>query len=43
VAAWRALGETPAPTALKRLCLIYAGLILLLLIAIMALMGAKPA
>ena len=43
LAAWRALGDTPAPTALKRLCLIYAGLILLLLIAIMALMGAKPA
>ncbi|MFN3769115.1 MAG: DUF2269 family protein [Ectopseudomonas guguanensis] len=40
LAAWRALGE--APTSLKRLCLIYAGLILLLLIAIMALMGAKP-
>ena len=43
LAAWRALGDAPAPTALKRLCLIYAGLILVFLIAIMALMGAKPA
>ena len=42
LAVWRALGDAPAPTALKRLCLIYAGLILVLLIAIMALMGAKP-
>lgn len=42
LAAWRALGDAPAPPALKRLCLIYAGLILVLLIAIMALMGAKP-
>ena len=41
--AWRALGDAPAPTALGRLCLIYAALILVLLIAIMALMGAKPA
>ncbi|MGQ7959838.1 DUF2269 family protein [Pseudomonas sp. SP16.1] len=43
LAAWRALGDAPAPTALGRLCLIYAALILVLLIAIMALMGAKPA
>lgn len=43
LAAWRALGETPAPDRLKRLSLVYAGLILLLLIVIMALMGAKPA
>lgn len=42
LSAWRALGDAPAPTSLKRLCLIYAGLILVLLIAIMALMGAKP-
>ncbi|MGE8497258.1 MAG: DUF2269 family protein [Pseudomonas sp.] len=42
LAAWRALGASPAPVALKRLSLIYAGLILVLLIAIMALMGAKP-
>ena len=42
LAVWRALGDTPAPASLKRLCLIYAGLILVLLIAIMALMGAKP-
>lgn len=43
LSAWRALADTPAPVALKRLCLIYAGLILILLVAIMALMGAKPA
>ncbi len=43
LSAWRALGDTPAPLGLKRLCLVYAGLILILLIAIMALMGAKPA
>lgn len=43
LSAWRALGETPAPVALKRLCLIYAILIAVLLLAIMALMGAKPA
>lgn len=43
LSSWRALADTPAPVALKRLCLIYAGLILILLIAIMALMGAKPA
>lgn len=42
LAAWRTLGDAPAPTSLGRLCLIYAGLILVLLIAIMALMGAKP-
>ncbi|VXC96024.1 conserved membrane hypothetical protein [Pseudomonas sp. 8Z] len=43
LATWRALGDTPAPLALKRMCLIYAGLIVVLLLAIMALMGAKPA
>ncbi|GIZ12528.1 DUF2269 family protein [Pseudomonas sp. NCCP-436] len=43
LSAWRALGEAPASVALKRLCLIYAILIAVLLLAIMALMGAKPA
>ncbi|WP_313089028.1 DUF2269 family protein [Pseudomonas sp.] len=41
--AWQALGERPAPVALPRLALVYAGLILLILVAIMGLMGAKPA
>jgi len=40
--AWQALGNTPAPAALPRFALVYAGLILLILIAIMGLMGAKP-
>ena len=40
--AWQALGSTPAPARLPRFALVYAGLILLILIAIMALMGAKP-
>ncbi len=40
--AWQALGNNPAPAALPRFALIYAGLILLILIAIMGLMGAKP-
>lgn len=40
--AWQALGDTPAPARLPRFALVYAGLILLILIAIMALMGAKP-
>ncbi|MEH6367350.1 hypothetical protein AX279_22860 [Pseudomonas sp. J237] len=39
---WQALGETPAPTGLVRLCLVYAVLILVVLVAIMGLMGAKP-
>ncbi|SNS93130.1 DUF2269 family protein [Pseudomonas segetis] len=39
---WLALGETPASTGLKRLCMAYAVLIIILLIAIMGLMGAKP-
>jgi uncharacterized membrane protein len=42
LAAWRALGDSPAPLALKRLCLIYAVLLMVLLLVIMALMGAKP-
>ncbi|MCQ4312371.1 DUF2269 domain-containing protein [Pseudomonas stutzeri] len=40
--AWQGLGERPAPASLPRFALIYAGLILLILIAIMGLMGAKP-
>lgn len=42
LAAWRALGDSPAPLALKRMSLIYAVLLMVLLLAIMALMGAKP-
>ncbi|TBU92547.1 DUF2269 family protein [Phytopseudomonas dryadis] len=41
--AWQALGETPAPVRLLRFSAAYAGLIVLLLLVIMALMGAKPA
>jgi len=41
--AWQALGETPASTRLLRFTEAYAGLIVVLLLAIMALMGAKPA
>ncbi|AHL73869.1 hypothetical protein CH92_01675 [Stutzerimonas stutzeri] len=40
--AWQGLGDTPAPVKLPRLALAYAGLILLILVAIMGLMGAKP-
>lgn len=42
LAAWQALGDSPAPVRLLRLCGVYAGLILLLLLLIMGLMGAKP-
>ncbi|MDT3712166.1 MAG: DUF2269 family protein [Pseudomonadaceae bacterium] len=38
-----ALGEAPAPARLLGFSLTYAGLILLVLLAISALMGAKPA
>ncbi|MHB8820504.1 MAG: DUF2269 domain-containing protein, partial [Pseudomonadaceae bacterium] len=41
--AWAALGEAPAPARLLGFSLTYAGLILLVLLAISALMGAKPA
>lgn len=41
--AWAALGEVPAPARLLGFSLTYAGLILLVLLAISALMGAKPA
>lgn len=40
--AWQALGEQSAPPRLPRFALAYAGLILLILVAIMGLMGAKP-
>jgi uncharacterized membrane protein len=40
--AWSAMGEAPTPAKLPRFALVYAGLILLILIAIMGLMGAKP-
>jgi uncharacterized membrane protein len=40
--AWQALGATPAPASLLRWTAIYAGLMVLLLLAILGLMGAKP-
>ncbi|NKQ09093.1 DUF2269 family protein [Pseudomonas sp. SST3] len=40
--AWQGLGDEPAPAKLPRFALVYAGLILLILVAIMGLMGAKP-
>lgn len=43
LAAWQALGERPAPVNLKRLAAVYAVLIVVLLLVIMGLMGAKPA
>ncbi len=43
LAAWEALGDTPAAPRLLRFNLAYAGLILLLLLVILGLMGAKPA
>jgi uncharacterized membrane protein len=43
LAAWQALGDTPAPVNLKRLAAVYAVLIIVLLLVIMGLMGAKPA
>ena len=43
LAAWQALGDSPAPANLLRLCAVYAGLLVLLLLVIMGLMGAKPA
>jgi uncharacterized membrane protein len=41
--AWQALGASPAPARLLRWTTVYAVLMLLLLLAIFALMGAKPA
>jgi len=43
LSAWQALGDTPAEPRLLRFAAAYAGLIVLLLLVIMALMGAKPA
>lgn len=43
LAAWQALAGSSAPASLLRFCAIYAGLIVLLLLVIMGLMGAKPA
>jgi len=37
------LGDSPAPAKLVRFCAAYSGLIVLLLLVIMGLMGAKPA
>lgn len=42
LSAWQALNGAPAPKRLLGLCAAYAGLILLLLLVIMGLMGAKP-
>jgi hypothetical protein len=43
LSAWQALGDTPAPARLLRFTAAYAGLLLLLIVLIMGLMGAKPA
>jgi uncharacterized membrane protein len=43
LAAWQAQGETPASSRLLGFTAAYAGLIVLLLLVIMGLMGAKPA
>lgn len=43
LAAWQALGDSSAPANLMRSSAVYAGLIVLLLLVIMGLMGAKPA
>ena len=40
--AWQALGAVPAPGLLLKLSMAYAVLVAVLLLAIMALMGAKP-
>ena len=40
--AWQALGAAPASVGLLRLTAAYSALLVLLLLAIMALMGAKP-
>lgn len=42
LAAWQALAGSPAPASLLRITAAYAGLIVVLLLAIMGLMGAKP-
>ena len=43
LAAWQALAGSPAPASLLRFSAACAGLIVLLLLLIMGLMGAKPA
>ncbi|GLK87409.1 DUF2269 family protein [Pseudomonas turukhanskensis] len=43
LATWEALGPVAAPQRLQRFALVYGVLILVLLVAIMGLMGAKPA
>lgn len=43
LSAWQALGDAPAAPHLLRFVAAYAGLIVLLLLVIMGLMGAKPA
>lgn len=43
LAAWQALGAAPASSRLLGFTAAYAGLLVLLLLAIMGLMGAKPA
>lgn len=40
--AWHQLGATPAPKGLLRLSGLYAGLMVIVLLAIFGLMGAKP-
>ena len=42
LAAWQALGATPASSRLLGFTAAYAGVLVLLLLAIMGLMGAKP-
>ncbi|MCU1718498.1 DUF2269 domain-containing protein [Pseudomonas sp. 5P_3.1_Bac2] len=42
LAAWQALGATPAPSKITRFSAVYAVLIVVLLLAILGLMGAKP-
>ena len=42
LSAWQALDGAPAPKRLLGFCAAYAGVIMLLLLVIMALMGAKP-
>ena len=43
LSAWQGLNGAPAPKRLLGFCAAYAGLIVLLLLVIMGLMGAKPA
>ena len=43
LSAWQALGATPAPVRLLRFTAVYAVLMVLVLVAILGLMGAKPA